>query len=108
MIPTENIFRALRTLGSNIEEPESDDPLAEEVRQTKMLVNDAANRLEILSKAVVKLSRRLDRYAQSRAGWKARAKDAENFIALEEARRAVLQIKAQAVMQTLINQSNLS
>jgi len=108
MIPTENIYLALRTLGSNIKEPDSEDPKAEEVNQTKMLVNDAANRLEMLSKAVVKLSRRLDRYAQSRANWKARAKDAENFIALEQAQQAVLQIKFQAAMQNFINQKNLS
>jgi len=106
--PTANIYIALRTLGSNIEEPDSEDPKAEEVNQTKMLVNEAATRLELLSAALVKMARRLDRCARSRAGWKARAKDAENFIELEQARQAVLKMKAHEVMQTLIKQNHLS
>lgn len=108
MNSTQNIYCALRTLGSHIEPPDETDPLQEEIEQTKSLCNDAAERLEFLSHAVVKLTKRLERYEKSRLYWKKRAKDAENFIALEEARRAVLQIQAQAVMQTLINQSNLS
>lgn len=77
-IPTHNIYRALRTLGSNIQPPAPDDTMAEMVAQTKALCLDAADRMECLAKAA-------DGLARGRRYWKLRAKKAEEEVQIAKA-----------------------
>lgn len=67
MIPTHNIWSALRTLGENNTIPHPENTMSEMVMQTKALCLDAAHRLECLMKAVHGLS-------EGRRFWKTRAK----------------------------------